>query len=67
MKNYELMQLLGSMPAGAEVRMNIILTLEDVESSPEIDVDSNDQTMYSYSAEVKDLDSDGDKTIYLYT
>lgn len=65
MKNYELMQLLGTMTAGAEVEMNIVITKESL-TNP-IDIDDNGCQIYSYSAKVQDVDTNGDETIYLYT
>lgn len=65
MKNYELMQLLGTIPDGAEVKMNIIVTKGEL--TEPTDIDDNGCQMYSYCARVQDVDTDGDKTIYLYT
>ena len=65
MKNYELMQILGTMTAGSEVEMNIIVTKESLTNPT--DIDDNGCQVYSYSAKVQAVDTDGDKTIYLYT
>lgn len=66
MKNYELMKLLGDMPAGAEVRINVLLSDEDLEACTEVDVNNSGESVHSYSAEIKDFDTDRE-TIYLYT
>lgn len=66
MKNYELMKLLSDMTAGAEVKINILLSQADLEAAPDIDVDNDGMSIYRYSAEIKDLDTDRE-TIYLYT
>lgn len=65
MKNYELMKLLSSLPAGAEVKMNIIVTKEELNDP--IDNDIHGCEVYSYSAAAQDVDCDGDRTIYIYT
>lgn len=67
MKNYELMKLLSDMPAGAEVKINVLLSTEELDACNEVDVNDRGESVHSYSAEVKDLDTDRDETIYLYT
>ncbi|WP_419024316.1 hypothetical protein [Emergencia sp.] len=66
MKNYELMKLLGDMPAGAEVKINVLLSTEELGACDEVDVNNRGENVHSYSAEIEDLDTDRDKTIYLY-
>lgn len=65
MKNYELMERLSSMPAGAEVEVSAIMTIEELENNPIMEEDE-EGTLYSLTRKVEDVENVGDR-IYMNT
>lgn len=65
MKNYELMERLSRMPAGAEIEVSAIMTMEEFENN-DIMQEDEEGTLYSLIREVEDVENAGDR-IYMNT
>ncbi len=65
MKNYELMERLSRMPAGAEIEVSAIMTMEEFENN-DIMQEDEEGTLYSLIREVEDVENVGDR-IYMNT
>ncbi|MEY8366109.1 hypothetical protein AALA22_10775 [Anaerovoracaceae bacterium 41-7] len=65
MKNYELMEKLSSMPAGAEIKVSAIMTMEEFENGDIIQEDE-EGALYSLIREVEGVENAGDR-IYMNT
>ncbi len=66
MKVYELMKVLGDMTAGAEVKVNQLLTVGEVTKSEIADVD-NGVDIHSLTKNIAEAEEDGEGNVYLYT
>lgn len=64
MKNYELMEQLSSMPAGAEVKASALMTIEELENGQIMQEDENG-TVYDVTREIANAENAEDE-IYLY-
>lgn len=66
MKVYELMQQLSEMPAGATVKFNHLMSIEELTENG-VETTEEGTAYYFYTAEIEDMDiSDGKDTVYLY-
>ncbi|WP_251616180.1 hypothetical protein [Senimuribacter intestinalis] len=65
MKNYELMERLSSMPAGAEIEVRAIMTIEEFKNS-DIMQEDEEGALYGLTRGVEDVENDGNR-IYMYT
>ena len=58
MKVYELIAELIKLPAGAEVLVHGLRTVPELRSGYHVDVDENNEDVYSVNGSVDDVDSD---------
>ena len=65
MKVYELIEKLMQLPAGLDVAAQTYKTVREVKNGTEVDVNENEEEVYSIGNAIKDMDSDS-KTVYLY-
>ena len=61
MKVYELIAELNKLPAGAEVIVNGLRTVPELRNGCHVDVDENNEDVYSVNGSVDDVDSDLEK------
>lgn len=67
MKVYELMDILNKLPAGAEVLVHGLRTVPELRSGCHVDVDENNEDVYSVNGSVDDIDSDSEEMkVFLY-
>lgn len=65
MKIFELMSELSKLPAGLEVNISGCMTEKELRKSVEIDVDEDENSIYSIGGTCGDIDSDS-KNVFLY-
>lgn len=65
MKVYELIEKLMQIPAGLDVAAQTYKTVSEVKNGTEVDVNENEEEVYSIGDAIKDMDSDS-KAVYLY-
>lgn len=64
MKVFELMNKLAEMPAGADVEISAVMTVEDLTASGVYDTE-NDKALYSLKREVSEAE-EASGTVFLY-
>lgn len=66
MKVYEIMNILDSLPSGADVSVHGLLTVPELRSGCHIDVDDNNEDVYAVDAQVCDIESNHMKVILYF-
>ncbi len=61
MKVYELITELNKLPAGAEVIVHGLRTVPELKSGCLVDVDENNEDVYSVNGSVNDIDSNSEE------
>lgn len=65
MKVYELIEKLMQLPAGLDVAAQTYKTVNEVKNGTEVDVNENEEEVYSIGDAIKEMDSDSE-AVYLY-
>lgn len=61
MRVFELMDILNKLPAGAEVLVHGIRTVPELRSGCLVDVNEDNEDVYSVNGSVNDIDSDSEE------
>jgi len=64
-KVYELIEKLMQLPAGLDVAAQTYKTVNEVKNGTEVDVNENEEEVYSIGDAIKEMDSDSE-AVYLY-